>query len=579
MFHGENGDVLNYFIADIEPASMINLSLASSYLFNSLNNHTDYWINRISNDFNICRDYLSQQREVLKTHSIKLVLVYKNLGILAKNKNRLPAYLKFAYEDDDNYPFIFAACTDNIRYFSSIIPYEELMEWAEMSLFAGCKEIIIYSLNCHSHTAPEEGKKEYLNILQKKYLDIASRAGRKDILMHFLKQDNFLAKPDISTLLDAACSGNISLFLYLIEPENKFNLSVTSYLKDENDPDNKENSPLNSAAFNGDIKLVQLILIEKIKPSQVTLYNAIQSGCLELVRYLIDNYAFELKRRSSRERLVAYGIHSGNIDLYKYLTLELKLLTDIEIYNLDSANFAKSRNIALHSLYWEKRKHILSADDINLNIFFGRSGNVSLLKQLATDNDLIKKIGLQCLDNAVENSHFNMVKYLIEVLKIKPSNDTYFFAQLCNSISIVKYLAQKDIYSYALNDVFHTGSTFAIRKYVSGTISFVNLLYSNQKRHEESQKDSFDAPINDALMNAFKTAPCFYLDYISRIFNSADNLGFDEMEIQMLRQNIDILSEMDLGKLFLPEYKAIYENRIREIVAEINNQPGKKLSM
>ncbi|MBA2657338.1 MAG: ankyrin repeat domain-containing protein [Tatlockia sp.] len=560
-----NLDELDIVVSYLDHESLSNLSITSKSIFNIFksSNHIDYWIKKLSTDFNISANYLMDKRDSLLLFSIDFKEVYLNLRTLSKNQNMLPRELKYSYQDKNNYPYIFASCTNNLDYFCSIIPLEECGLWSIMSVYAGCEKPFMFNLDCMFTL---EKDKPHENIY-KKYLQVILKSGRKDIFIELQTQKALFQKLDLSSfLVDVACSGNIELFEYLLDPA--FQLKIDSFFIIKNEPDNTNVTPLNHAALFGHLNLVKFILAKGVQPTNITLQYAVNSGNLELVEHLINEYKL-IKNFDEIIPLLQLATRSGNKELIDYLNNMVKTqyplnYTDVK---LSVGYFITSKNKKIQKDYWKKYGSEHCHDHEELNYILGLSGNMSILRSI---NDLMKnptkdpliKLNNNCLDLAAENGHIDLVKCLIEEFKINPTEETLVAASKGRNLNLIKYLIDKKFDLFVdLNKITVNFETQAITSYLYSTFNIQMAIYCIQEQKVELDK------IYSYLSSSFEAAPQLHLDTISSILLDPDSHSLHEYQLKILYSHLDNLSQSKSGVNSLPIYGKLYKNQINKMIS------------
>lgn len=221
---------------------------------------------------------------------------------------------------------------------------------------------------------------------------------------------------------------------------------------------------LNSASRKGNVKLVKdLIENAGIKPTWNTLNCASKTDDLDYVKYLIEKCKIEY----TQSTLYNFGLH-GNSDIIKYLIHTVKLHPDTDTISAISA----SGNLDLIKYLVVNFKIKPNSDGM---LYGSYSGNLDLIKYLI-EQCRLPIGGSGTLNNAVQAGHFHvvhyfeekgipfdkntlknaifgesldMVRYLVEIIKIVPTFDDLSEAKIYstrsdNALKVYEYMLRID---------------------------------------------------------------------------------------------------------------------------------------
>ncbi len=566
LFEKINMDEIKNIFSDLNNESIYNLSRTSRSFFNLCNpSQLEDWIkNKLSQEFNISAEYLLQQHDVLQSFSINLKDVYFNLRKLSKNQKLLPTDLLCSYKDQNNLDYLFASCTNNLEYFCSIIPFEECEHWSFLSVFAGCEEPFMFSLDCSIRL-----KKESDDLIYNRYLQIALMSGRKDLLISLLNQSNSSIKLDSSSLEWAVYSGSIELFEYLLESSNQFNLKLDSILNKESQDDTE--TLLNFAANKGHLELVKLLISKGFKPNFRTLEDSINSENCELVKFFLNNYHL-ISNFEQMTKLYSISVKAGSKEVNEFLRKVAETLDSKAEIKVNSVYFITSKNNIVQEKYWKRQEATYCQNNELFNHFFGFSGNVSILNSIkpilvnSKFNNALK-LDKKCLNIAAKNGHLDMVRTLIEEYKIVPTEDTLIEASFSNNLNLIKYLLDEKFDIPVDIEKRNTNCTIqAINRYLICTFLFQIIMkcFHNKKVHFEMKF------IKDALASSFEFAPQHHLNIIALILLNPNSYPLDKEDLIFFHNYLNNLSKSTTGISSLPIYGKIYSNQINKMISRIN---------
>lgn len=547
MFRDLPKEIIKSIIANLDPVSYLRLSQTSTSFFNN-RDESKYWFQKIIHEFNIPIEYLLMQQNHFAQYKIKVIDLYKNLLMLKKNQKILRDHLKYSYEDEDNYSYLLACCSDNIDYFCSIVPYEEQFLWAEISLYAGCDQLIHFSFSSSTLFNLSSDEMIHIEKIQKQYLDLIARSGRNDLLITLLKQENFTAKPDIHTLLNAVTSGSIAIVQYLLNPKNLFALEANSASKEGQ-------TSLELAAYYGHLELVKLLFTKGAKISKTVLFSGINSRYLPIVKFLIENQ----KNKTTCENidsLIQNSFATCDLSIYKELMLDLNLsTTELEEAGTTIKISFLRKVIEYQQLFFKNNANDLLNNPPHLETFLGISGNITILKSFA-DKGFIP--GQLCLTHAVKSGHFKLVKYLVEELKINPDHEMLFLAETeGDNLSLVKYFLGKDKFSLLIDpEKIDYGRSPVISYYSKSAFMCDYAVFSSETGNLSLEE------IENYFLTSFYFAPSYHLTYIQMLFTIDNYAQLTGRTHQILHNHITALSKINLNDKFPVQYAKIYAEKI-----------------
>lgn len=106
-------------------------------VFSNCLHQNHHWRDKLINDFDM-GEALEELREILSVSSIASLPyenIYQTLLRLKNHKEFLPFYLRYSYENKNNYLYLLVCCLDIPDLFFQIIPKEEWELWKSVSLF------------------------------------------------------------------------------------------------------------------------------------------------------------------------------------------------------------------------------------------------------------------------------------------------------------------------------------------------------------------------------------------------------------------------------------------------------------
>ena len=317
-------------------------------------------------------------------------------------------------------------------------------------------------------------------------MDIACTAGNMDVVTYLFKtkSDLLTAKNNagISAVHLSAFSRSVDLLRYLdsvtditLRSENgrtvlhyacqEGAIDMVKYLLDKHPymmtiKDKRGKSPYLVAGFSGSVELVNFLIsrgydvMDKDSNGQTVLHNACDTGNVELVQYLVENYSYMLTIRD-KEGQTPYLVtgFSGSVDLVKFLVSRGCDVTDKDSGGWTVFHYAcQGGKLKLAQYLVEKYPDILTIRDKTGQspyLVAGFSGSVELVKFLIsqgcdvmdTDSDGQTVLHKACYQGKLELAHYIFEKYPdMLTIRDKGGRSPYLVAGYSGSVELVKFL-------------------------------------------------------------------------------------------------------------------------------------------
>ncbi|WP_188153322.1 ankyrin repeat domain-containing protein [Wolbachia endosymbiont of Pentalonia nigronervosa] len=241
-----------------------------------------------------------------------------------------------------------------------------------------------------------------------------------------------------SSLVVAINEGNINLVKKLIEQGADFNVK-----------DNRDMTPLQLAAKNDHLSIVKYLIEEKGVNSS-NIFDAVESGCLGLVRYLVDKGIDINTRGSYGSTLLHLAALNGKLEIVRYLVERGANLSFSDDSGKIPLEVAHDKSI-IDFLKQARRR--LNEGLISVT----REGNFYLVKELIEKGADINiesnkkcESGWTLLHIATYYNHLNVVQYLVEKGANFNAKDSSYYGYIP-----MHYAAERghlDILKYFINE-------------------------------------------------------------------------------------------------------------------------------
>jgi ankyrin repeat protein len=265
---------------------------------------------------------------------------------------------------------------------------------------------------------------------------------------------------DESKLKLAVKYGDLNMVRFVIDRKNI--IEIFNFIK---------GSLVDEAAKNGSLNVLRYLIEEKgIKPKPTLIKTSIESGQLDIVKYLLgdevvdkEGNVYKLKNNTLTYNIgkhaVSNAAESGNSDLVKYLVQKGgEIGTDAVTYA------AKSGNLDLVEYLVEKGGKV----DGSAVTYAAETDNFNLIKYLVEKGGEIDPV--HAIPRAIKRGILHIIKYLVE--KLEEQGGEIFDHQVNTAASlgrldIVKYLVEekglKMNPEFALNNAVQGGNLDLIR--------------------------------------------------------------------------------------------------------------------
>ena len=409
-------------------------------------------------------------------------------------------------------------------------------------------------------------------------LHLAAKGGYMDLCKSLIKNFNFSVNErdmfGASPLHYCVRSGHFELFTYFVE------IGSDSHLET-----NYGQNCLHFAAKYGDKRLCKILVEHHNLDINMSDYNGktplhycAQSGSYELFQYFVKLGCDTYLKTNEGENCLHFAAKSGNLTFCKKLfeDYNFSICAEDKLGKNPLHYCIKHDNLFHFFIKMESDIYLKTKNDESLLHLAAWNGRLHLCKKILGSYkfnvDIIDNSGKSPLHNSVENGHFELFQYFVEMgsdvyLKTKANQNCLHFAALGGHINLCKTLIENYGFDVCVTD--NSGKSTLHYCAESGSVELFNYLVEMESEVSLKTTDGQNCLHFAALKGHLDLCMSLLKDYAFHV-HVTDNQGFTPLHCSAKSGNFKLFMYLvDRESDIYPKTK--YKANVLHIAAELGH--------